>query len=417
MLTDKQIKALKPREKEYTVSDDNRQRGTGRLILRVRPSGTKEWMFRYHLDGRKRRLSLGNYPSVTLFRARENALELSGVVSEGRDPAGHVRELRAQQLAERSKGSLGELCDAYCDDMKVRGKSTAEETRQRLHRYIKRPFASRWATPACDITPSDISDMLAFHMQRGITTTTNRIRSFLHAAYQYGIESELDPRRRAKSGLWGLDANPVSSIPRQGDWERQGQTVMTPEQINAAWHGLLSMRSRSNLTAQAVRLVLATGGQRVTSLLRLEIPHIRFEAGVIDIPGDLMKAGKPHVVPITQLSLGVLEDLVNQAERRGGAKLFPGHWNSDTVIREDSISRFVAEYRDRTGCEHWTVRDIRRTAKTVMGELGITLEDRDRIHGHARHDVSSKSYDRYGYLREKKAGLDKWDAWLTEILE
>jgi len=60
MLTDRQVKALKPREAEYTVSDDTRQRGTGRLVLRVRPSGVKEWLYRYHLDGRKRRVS---YPA------------------------------------------------------------------------------------------------------------------------------------------------------------------------------------------------------------------------------------------------------------------------------------------------------------------------------------------------------------------
>lgn len=417
MLTDKQIKAFKPKEKEYTVSDDNRQRGTGRLILRVRPSGTKEWMYRYHLDGRKRRLSLGNYPSITLSRAREDAQDLATVITSGKDPADYLRDKRAEQTLSRNKGTLGNLCDAYCDDMAVRGKSSAEETRERLYRYIKTPFATKWKTPAAEITPHDISDMLAHHMARGITTTTNRVRSYLHAAYQYGIESELDPRRRSKAGSWGLESNPVASIPRQADWERQGQTVMSSQDVRDAWYGLMKMRSRSNLAALAVRLVIATGGQRISALLRLEVSNVNLESGIIDMPPEITKTSAPHVVPIGSHAKEVLSLLVEQSESRGFKKLFPGHRDKESTLREDSVSSFVSDYRAKTSANHWTVRDIRRTAKTIMGELGVTKEDRDRIHGHAMHDVSSKNYDRYEYLREKKAGMAVWDAWLTDVLK
>ncbi|MGL4712711.1 MAG: hypothetical protein ACRCWP_09180, partial [Shewanella sp.] len=58
-------------------------------------------------------------------------------------------------------------------------------------------------------------------------------------------------------------------------------------------------------------------------------------------------------------------------------------------------------------------RDIRRTCKTLMGELGISKELRDRIQNHALNDVSSKHYDRYDYMPEKREAMRKWETRLT----
>ncbi|MEZ9548040.1 integrase, partial [Vibrio crassostreae] len=56
----------------------------------------------------------------------------------------------------------------------------------------------------------------------------------------------------------------------------------------------------------------------------------------------------------------------------------------------------------------FTPRDLRRTCKTLMGELGISKSLRDRLQNHALNDVSSKHYDRYEYLPEKRIALESW---------
>lgn len=53
MLTEKQIKAMKPAEKEFTVSDGRTARGEGVLFLRVRPNGTKEFYFQRYSNGKE----------------------------------------------------------------------------------------------------------------------------------------------------------------------------------------------------------------------------------------------------------------------------------------------------------------------------------------------------------------------------
>ncbi len=55
-----------------------------------------------------------------------------------------------------------------------------------------------------------------------------------------------------------------------------------------------------------------------------------------------------------------------------------------------------------------TNRDLRRTWKTLAGKAGIAKEIRDRIQNHSLQDVSSKNYDRWNYMPEKRAAMAKW---------
>ncbi|MFO8083911.1 MAG: Arm DNA-binding domain-containing protein, partial [Desulfobacterales bacterium] len=64
-LTDLTIQKLKPKEKRYEISDSKG------LYIRVMPTGAKTWVFRYHYDGKPRRMTLGAYPGISLARAHE----------------------------------------------------------------------------------------------------------------------------------------------------------------------------------------------------------------------------------------------------------------------------------------------------------------------------------------------------------
>src|SRR5919199_5770739 len=85
-LTDRAVRtALPGRHGDDTV------RG---LMLVVQPGGSRSWLLRYQLNGRRRDMGLGPYPEITLARAREKAMEARRLVKEGRDP-----------LAERARGT------------------------------------------------------------------------------------------------------------------------------------------------------------------------------------------------------------------------------------------------------------------------------------------------------------------------
>lgn len=80
-----------------------------------------------------------------------------------------------------------------------------------------------------------------------------------------------------------------------------------------------------------------------------------------------------------------------------------------------SLSQAIDRYRKRTEMAHFIPRDFRRTCKTLMGELGIAKDLRDRLQNHALNDVSSKHYDRYEYLPEKRRALELWERRLLDL--
>ncbi|TON46195.1 integrase, partial [Vibrio parahaemolyticus] len=86
--------------------------------------------------------------------------------------------------------------------------------------------------------------------------------------------------------------------------------------------------------------------------------------------------------------------------------------------RLDSLSQTIARYRDdHPQFEHFIPRDLRRTCKTLMGEIGVSKSVRDRLQNHALNDVSSKHYDRYEYLAEKRHALELWESKLSRVEE
>lgn len=63
-----------------------------------------------------------------------------------------------------------------------------------------------------------------------------------------------------------------------------------------------------------------------------------------------------------------------------------------------------------------TNRDLRRTWKTRAGKAGLSEEIRYRLQNHTLQDVSSKSYDRWNYMPEKRAAMTRWDKFVRELL-
>src|SRR5262249_50082884 len=89
LLSDARIRAAKPKDKAYKLFD------TLGLYLKVSTSGARLWRFKYSLNGHEKLLALGQYPDVSLSRAREKRDEARRLVADGVDPA-------VQRLVERN---------------------------------------------------------------------------------------------------------------------------------------------------------------------------------------------------------------------------------------------------------------------------------------------------------------------------
>ncbi len=174
--------------------------------------------------------------------------------------------------------------------------------------------------------------------------------------------------------------------------------------------------------AVALKLLLATG-QRVEEVLHAEWSEFDEEEKLWTIPGARRKTrgkvSEPHIVPLTDFHIKLLDEL---RQYTGDSRyLFP-HKDGLKPRGADSLSQAVhrfcrpGEQSTRKPFPPFVPKDIRRTWKTLAGSIGISLELRNRIQGHALRDVGSVHYDRWDYLEEKRRAMESWCAWLDELV-
>lgn len=383
---------MKPGETDYTRSDQRGSRGSGVLVVKVKTTGVKELYYVRYIQKKIRRKKLGNWPDMTLSDARLLCSEAAETDASG--------------------GSLSLLLDSYVSKLKAEGAASHDDVKWSFKKYVTEPHPEIAKLPVALVEPSHIKDILSKMIQAGVTTFTNRVRARLHAAFQHGLNQENNPREYLKDGIqFGLKHNPVAGVPVQKDWEKPGERALSVTELGVLWN--LLPEELSIVTSELIKFLIATGGQRPTQLLTSDRSMYHKDHVLIrDAKG---KAGErtAHAVPLNELALGCLERLSMITSK--DAYPFSGKYLTES-IHTNSLSRAVSKLYSRHKKDFagpFTLRDIRRTCKTLMGVAGISKEIRDRIQGHAFSDVSSKHYDHYDYFKEKQAALDVWAAWLV----
>lgn len=414
MLTMNEIKGLKPKERQYEVFEDSREKGTGRLGVTVGTSGSKTFIFRFFWEGKRQFMQLGKFPEMSLSTARDLAKFYGGQLKSGHNPKIELaheklaRERVEQQEAE--KGSIKQLIDSYIWKMKADGKRTHADVLRRLEKDVYPVIPP--ATKAKDVTPLDIKQILTNMIQRGAVVQSNRVRSYLHAAYQYGLTADLDPMNNRQEVIFGLTVNPVSVVPRQASAEKVGENWLSKQDLCRLMESFSEAKKVGWMIGQFLKLCVYTGGQRPYELSVSEWQCVNWDEKTLLIIADISKNKREHLIPLTDSALHILSEL-KQRNTANSKYIFPQRGGLKP-LRTDSFSQAISYYREQyPDFPFFIGRDIRRTCKTLMGELGISKELRDRIQNHAFQDVSTKHYDRYSYLPEKRRALEAWEARLA----
>ncbi|MGR2667331.1 tyrosine-type recombinase/integrase [Vibrio campbellii] len=420
-ITQKEIVGLKPKKSAYYVWDDGRTRGTGRLDIKVMSSGNKSFVFRYYQESQRRFIQLGRFPALSLIDARAKSHEYGLMLKQGLDPKTELflaeKKREAERREEESKGSVELLFKSYTNHMKKDGKRTYRAVLAALEKEVY-PFISP-KTKACDVKTADLINILAHMIRRGADTQSNRVRSYLHAAFNYGLSHDNDPANYLEEAKFGLAFNPVSAIPKQKSAERVGERYFSfPELyqfLKDVEFDLVGVRASQTMRV-LILLCFHTGGQRPYELASAQWTAINWQEKTFLIVPELSKNGRSHLVPLTDTALQLLKRL--RDESSDSPFIFPHQTDNTAHLRMGSLSQAVARYRqDHPEFEHFIARDFRRTCKTLMGEIGISKTLRDRLQNHALNDVSSKHYDHYEYLEEKRHALLLWENKLLKLNE
>ena len=148
-----------------------------------------------------------------------------------------------------------------------------------------------------------------------------------------------------------------------------------------------------------------------------ETDEFDFEKRLWTIAGERRKTrgktSEPHLVPLTDLHIQILDEI--RSTTHDPRFLFPSR-GTDGPRRYDSLTKPVSIFVKQSGMPSFSARDLRRTFKTLAGSMGISLEMRNRLQGHALVDVGSVYYDRFDYLDQKRNSMQVWAIGLTKII-
>lgn len=331
------------------------------LGLRIYPSGKKAFLVSYRVHGRKRRMTLGAYGTLTLDQARRRARKLLSQVADGRDP-----------LDEKQHKAQGEtfedLTKKYIEDY-AKGPRFPEHPRKKTWKAddnrLDRNIPTTWkGRKVVDIARWDVERL---HNQIGALYPyeANRLLSLLGKMF-----------RLAKG--WGFieltAGNPAEGIERFK--ERKRKRWLKPEELPAL---AKAIDAEPNIYIRAVLWLYMLTGARKAELLGAKWEDVDWARGQLRLPET--KAGEEQAVSLSAPALAILQALPRQ---EGNPYIIPGGKKGHHLV---NIYKPWHRVRMAASLEDVRLHDLRRTVGSWLTQDGVDL---NRIKDALRHsDIST----------------------------
>ena len=411
-LTSQFIKGIRAPDTGVTEFWDSGMPG---LCLRVFATGRASWSFRYRpREGAKRneRVTFGALAALSLADARDRAAKVRAEVVDGGNP-----QLTRRQKREDAKRILtfDLLAQRYLDEYAKPRKASWKDDEQRLGRPRKAIGHRDVAT----ITRRDVIGLLD-DMKRTAPVQANRTQTIICGMLNWAVEEEL------------LDTNPIAGMKKRAK-ESVSTRTLTDAEIRVLWRAFDAPGQTVDI-AEALKALLLTGQRpgEVTGAMQRELLNLDSPAlARLEIPGERMKARRPHVVPLAPMARAIFEDaLARRRAEDDKAGVFASRLLSrDTLARHSlsqALKKRIVPSLEAEGPDAEAVRtlqedpptphDFRRTVATGMAALGIPREDRKAVLAHVPGDIHGSVYDKYERLREKRIALETWERHVADVL-
>ncbi|QKC83939.1 site-specific integrase [Mesorhizobium sp. NZP2077] len=361
------------------------------LFLRVRKGGSKQWFFIYKRAGKRAELGLGGYGQgtapVSVALAREKADIFRQKLARG-------EELRATSKPPRVitfEHCMDELLKAKAGDWKnMKHKAQWEMT---LREYAK-PLHEM---PVADIVLGDVKECLLPHWTER-PETADRLRSRIQAVIDYAIAHEW--RTATNPARWRGLLDKV--MPKQKTLSRGHHAALAYAETPAM---IRKLRQSTGTAARAVEF-LALTASRSGETRGATFPEIDVKAKTWTIPADRMKAGKEHVVPLTDRALAIVEIM----RQRSTSPLVFGGGIEDRPISDTAMTKAL---RLASPDKKATLHGLRSSFRDWCGDC--TAFERDVAEAalaHALRDKTEAAYRRATALEKRRELMTAWEAYL-----
>jgi integrase len=291
------------------------------FALRVTSGGAKSFVLDYRVDGRQRRITLGNYPDWTIQAARAAAKAMKREVDQGHDPMG-------ERQALREAPTMQDLWERYKNEKLSKKAERTQLDETSMWQKIILPRLAK--TRVADIKYNDLDDL-----HRDITrirktpVRANRTIEVLRGAFNLAIRWH-----------WRLD-NPAKGIQRNPEEKRE--RYLNKTDIMALARALNEQKEVAS--ANAIKLLMLTGARR-GEVLNATWDMFDLEHGIWIKPSAHTKQRRIHRVHLSGPAVELLKS-----------------------IRAETTNQFVF-----SGAGGKPLTDIKRTWSSACKAAGLTVQ-------------------------------------------
>lgn len=389
-LTNVACKNAKPRPKPYKLMDE---RG---LYLEVATSGSKWWRFKFSFADKENRISLGVYPDVSLAEARERRDAARKLLANGVNPSLHRKLEKARNIAAAANTFEAVAREWFAKHSPRWAATHSDKLQRRLERDIFPWIGQR---PIGEIEPPELLAVLRRIEARGTTDTAHRAHQNCGQVFRYAVATGRalrDPTADLRGALAPVVKNHYPSVKRPAEVGALMRAV-------DGYHGTTEVRTALLLGA----LTFVRPGE----LRHAEWAEFDLSAAEWRIPAEKMKAGVPHIVPLSRQSLAALRDLHPLTGR--DRYLFPSERTRNRPMSENTVN--AALRRMGYAKDQMTGHGFRSIASTLLNEQGWNRDAIERQLAHGERDDVRAAYNYAEYLPERRKMMQAWADYLDAL--
>ncbi|HAS6087168.1 TPA: tyrosine-type recombinase/integrase [Vibrio vulnificus] len=399
--SDATLKALKPRDKEYLIPDKKIEG----LNIRVRPTGTMTWTFRFQMGRKHEKISMGRYlqsnskAGMTLDQARKEAGRYRSWLENDKNPKVELaRERREQEEAKT-------FDDAFVsfDEKRLSKQLRGEQSRIIYNRDIKPHIGS---IKLADLSICDLNKVFDSKVDKDGKRMAGAI-GVCHKIINQVINHAL--------ALNMLDTHPAPQLKAK---DVGGGSKVTKRNLSFAELKILLTSLNEWRTDPAnIRLIrfLLGCGQRISAVLEMRWSELDFDEGVWLLPASSedrhTKSQESRKVPLSDYLLELLKEQ---------HKSVPSKWKlvwpqlMVDKVQEPAAVRALIKRNLPVDFERFSPHDLRRTFISRCSEMGLDIVAIEKTVGHQLPGML-KVYNHHDYLEEQLSVLQAWGSKLQSL--
>lgn len=387
--------------------------GVAGLYLQITPNGGKTWILRAAMAGRRAEIGLGGFPTVTLAQARDKAREARDKIERGVDPMAERKAAKEALAAVARKGlTFAEAANKYLD-------AKLDAYRNEKHRYQWRATLEQLAFPVLGKLPvSAITVQEVLQVLHPIwtdrTETASRLRGRIESVLSWSTVA--GHRTGDNPARWA--GNLKELLPAPSKVKAKGNQPALSLDDAPRWFS--AIRRREGFGPRALEFAALTAA-RSGEVRGATWSEIDLDRALWIVPGERMKMGREHRVPLTASALALLKAL----PRLDGTDLvFPssriGQLSDMTLsatmrrLHEADIAAEGPGYLDRVSKRPAVPHGLRSTFRDWAAERTQYPGDMAEVAlAHRINNVVEAAYRRGDMIEKRRRMMADWADFLS----